>query len=41
MFDIDVYVPLIELCANPLYVPEGTPDIVTLFDVLCIPWFGW
>ena len=36
-----VYVPFISEWARPLYVPEATPAIVTLFDVPCIPWFGW
>ena len=25
----------------PLNVPDGRPAIVTLFAVLCIPWFLW
>ena len=36
-----VYVPLMFVCAIPLCDPEGTPAIVTLADVLCIPWFLW
>ena len=39
MLPIVVYVPLIFVEAIPLNVPEGTPAIVTLFAVLCIPWF--
>ena len=38
---IAVYVPLMFDEAIPLYVPEGTPAIVTLLAVVCIPWFLW
>ena len=41
MFEILLYVPLISVCAIPLWVPLGTPAIVTTLFVSCKLWFGW